>query len=136
VGGLQNTATNLGSSIATALMGAVLISTLSSAFLTGLAENPDVPASVTAQAEVELVSGVPFVSDEDLSKLLEESDLPSATADEILDENTEARVRALQVSFALLALFAVCALPVASRLPTTQAASKQPTSAAGPPPAD
>ena len=33
VGGLQNTATNLGSSIATALMGAVLISALTSTFL-------------------------------------------------------------------------------------------------------
>ena len=50
VGGLQNTATNLGSSIATALMGAVLISALTSTFLSGLADNPDVPRSVTENA--------------------------------------------------------------------------------------
>ena len=134
VGGLQNTATNLGSSIATALMGAVLISALTGTFLSGLAENPDVPESVTESAEVELVAGVPFVSDKDLSVALTEAGVPPDTADEILEENTEARVRALQVSFALLALFALAALPVAGRLPKVQAGSKQPEPAGAPPP--
>ena len=46
VGGLQNTGTNLGASIGTALAGAVLISALTSAFLTGITQNPDVPESV------------------------------------------------------------------------------------------
>ena len=44
----------------------------------------------------------------------------------IVEENTAARVRALQVSFGLLALFAVAALPVAGRLPRTPAVSKRP----------
>ena len=73
VGGLQNTATNLGSSIATALMGAVLISTLTSTFLTGLAENPDVPASVTANAEVELAAGIRSCPTRTSRPLLDES---------------------------------------------------------------
>ena len=134
VGGLQNTATNLGSSIATALMGAVLISALTSIFVSGLADNPDVPASVTENAEVEFAAGVPFVSDKDLSAALEEANVPPATADAIVEENTEARVRALQVSFGLLALFAIAALPVAGRLPLTQASSKQTEPAGAPPP--
>ena len=40
VGGLQNTVTNLGASIGTALAGAVLISALTSSFFTGIAEQP------------------------------------------------------------------------------------------------
>ena len=40
VGGLQNTVTNLGASIGTALAGAVLISALTASFLAGLAEQP------------------------------------------------------------------------------------------------
>ena len=40
VGGLQNTATNLGASMGTALIGSVLIATLSSVALTGVAEQP------------------------------------------------------------------------------------------------
>jgi MFS family permease len=134
VGGLQNTATNLGSSIATALMGAVLISALTTTFVSGLADNPDVPASVTENAEVQFAAGVPFVSDKDLSAALEEANVPPATADAIVEENTEARVRALQVAFGLLALFAIAALPVAGRLPLTQASSKQTEPAGAPPP--
>ena len=136
VGGLQNTATNLGSSIATALTGAVLISALTSTFLSGIADNPDVPQRVSENAEFQLAAGVPFVSDKDLSAALIEADVPKPTADAIVDENAAARVRALQVSFALLALFAVAALPVAGRLPKTQAASTQPALAAAPPPDD
>ncbi len=40
VGGLQNTATNLGASLGTALIGSVLIATLSSVALTGVADSP------------------------------------------------------------------------------------------------
>ena len=39
VGGLQNTLTNLGASIGTALAGAVLISALTTSFLTGIDDN-------------------------------------------------------------------------------------------------
>ncbi len=123
VGGLQNTATNLGSSIATALAGAVLISALTASILSGLEDNTDVPASVIESAPVQLAAGVPFMSDADLEAALEEAQVPQATADAIMEENTEARVRALQVSFGLLALFAVGALLVTGRLPQTQAVS-------------
>ena len=44
VGGLQNTVTNLGISVGTALTGAIVIAALSSSFLTGVQENPAVPA--------------------------------------------------------------------------------------------
>ena len=43
VGGLQNTVTNLGISVGTALTGAIIIAALSSSFLTGVEENPAVP---------------------------------------------------------------------------------------------
>ena len=45
VGGLQNTVTNLGISVGTALTGAIMIAALSSSFLTGVEENPAVPAT-------------------------------------------------------------------------------------------
>ena len=66
VGGLQNTVTNLGASIGTALAGAVLISALTASFLTGIQNNPAVPADLVSQAQVELAGGVPFISDQDL----------------------------------------------------------------------
>ena len=77
VGGLQNTATNLGSSIATALAGAVLISALTASILSGLENNTDVPASVIESAPVQLAAGVPFMSDADLEAALEEANVPA-----------------------------------------------------------
>jgi MFS family permease len=117
VGGLQNTLTNLGASIGTALAGAVLISALTSSFLSGLADNPDVPDSVTAEANVELTSGVPFVSDKELRNALEETDLPPETADAIVEENTDARLDALRASLAILAVITTGAVFAARRLP-------------------
>ncbi len=61
VGGQQNTVTNLGASIGTALAGAMLISALTSSFFTNVADNRDVPDRVVSQAEVQLTSGVPFL---------------------------------------------------------------------------
>jgi MFS family permease len=59
VGGVQNTVTNLGASIGTALAGAVLISALTTSFLTGIHNNPDVPKDLASQAQVELAGGIP-----------------------------------------------------------------------------
>jgi hypothetical protein len=117
VGGLQNTLTNLGASIGTALAGAVLISALSSSVFSGLAANPDVPDSVTATAEVELSSGVPFTSDDDLEEGLAAADVPPATADAIVDENAAARLDALRASLSVLALITAVAIVAARRLP-------------------
>jgi len=117
VGGLQNTLTNLGASVGTALAGAVLISALTSSFLSGLADNPDVPASVSAEANVELTSGVPFVSDKELRTALEETDLPPETADAIVEENIDARLDALRASLAILAVITAGAIIAARRLP-------------------
>ena len=51
VGGLQNTATQFGASLGTALAGSVLVAALTASFLTGIAQNPDVPKEVTLQRE-------------------------------------------------------------------------------------
>jgi hypothetical protein len=56
VGGLQNTGTNLGASIGTALAGSILIGALSTSFIQGIHQNPAVPPSVTAAADVQLAS--------------------------------------------------------------------------------
>jgi MFS family permease len=118
VGGLQNTLTNLGASVGTALAGAILLSTLTTSFFTGVAANPDVPDEVTEQAELELSSGVPFVSDADLEQALADAGVPDATADAIVEENEEARLDGLRAALAVLALLALVAVVTASGIPT------------------
>ena len=121
VGGLQNTATQFGASLGTALAGSILIASLTASFLTGIAENPDVPPEVAAQANVELASGVPFISDADLETALEEAGAIPATTQAVVDENEQARVDGLRAALALLALFAVIALFFTKRIPEHRA---------------
>ena len=118
IGGLQNTLTNLGASIGTALAGAVLISALTASFLTGIADNPAVPDSVVESAEVELAGGIPFVSDADLDDALTSAGVDAATADAIVDENADARLHGLRVSLSVLALIALVGLFTTGRIPT------------------
>ncbi len=118
VGGVQNTVTNLGASIGTALAGAILISVLTSTFLGGLAENPAVPQAITSQAQVELSAGVPFVSDADLAQTLEKAGVPPETAAAVTDVNAKSRVAGLRAALSVLALIALVALGMTRRLPT------------------
>ena len=59
VGGLQNTGTQLGASIGTALAGAVLISALTASLVAGIENNPKVPDRVVNQAQTSLVERRP-----------------------------------------------------------------------------
>ena len=120
VGGLQNTLTNLGASIGTALAGAVLIATLTTSVVTGIQNNPAVPADVKSAAEVQLSGGVPFVSDADLEKSLEEAGVPPDAAKAIEDENATARLQALRSSLSVLAVIALLALLFSIRIPREQ----------------
>lgn len=118
VGGLQNTVTNLGASIGTAFAGAVLISALANSFLVGIETNPDVPSEVVAQAEVQIASGVPFISDVDLDAALRDAGLDADLAESVLDENAVARIDGLRAALGALAILGVLAILATRRLPT------------------
>ena len=92
VGGLQNTATNIGASLGTALAGSILIAILTATLVAGIQQNPAVPDEVGQRADVQLSSGVPFLSDADLEAALEEAGVTGATAAAIIDENAKARL--------------------------------------------
>jgi MFS family permease len=123
VGGLQNTATNLGASIGTALAGSILIAALTSSFLTGVQQNPAVPDSVKAQANVELAGGVPFISDADLQAALDQAGVSGETATAALEANRQARLDGLRAALVVLAGVALLALYSARRIPTQQPGS-------------
>lgn len=118
VGGIQNTMTNLGASIGTALAGSILIAGLTTSFMTGIADNAAVPDTVSQQAEVELSGGIPFISDAQLDDVLSAADVPDDVAAAVVDENTDARIAGLRLSLVALALITVLALYFTRMLPT------------------
>jgi Major Facilitator Superfamily len=133
VGGLQNTASQFGASLGTALAGSVLIAALTTSFLSGISANPEVPPEVADQANVELASGVPFISDADLGSALQEAQVDEQTADAVLDSYGEARVDGLRTALALLAIFAVIALFFTRRVPDAQPGSAAAVEGRAPP---
>ena len=123
VGGLQNTATNLGASLGTALAGSVLIASLTATLLSGIEQNPAVPQSVSDRADVQLASGVPFLSDADLESALDEAGVPRKASSAIVDENSKARLSALRGALAVIAIVAALALFFSNGIPTRQPGS-------------
>ncbi|WP_223164130.1 MFS transporter [Nocardioides mesophilus] len=124
VGGLQNTVSFLGASIGTALAGAVLISGLTSSFLTGIQENPAIPQNLSSQAQVDLAGGAPFIPDDQLEAALENAGVTGKTAQAVMDENEEARLDGLRASLSVLALLALLAMFFTNHLPTRQPGAK------------
>jgi MFS family permease len=120
VGGVQNTGTQLGASIGTALAGAILISALTAAFFSGIQNNPAIPDNLAVNAQTQLATGVPFVSDKDLQKALDDAGVPKETANAVVDENTEARIAGLRSALAVLALISLLALLFTRGIPTVQ----------------
>lgn len=120
VGGIQNTATNLGASLGTALAGALLIATLSTSFASNIENSDAIPSRVKSQAQVELAGGVPFISDADLEQALDDAHVNTRTANATVDAYQEARITGLQGALAILALMTVIALFFTNRVPTTQ----------------
>jgi Major Facilitator Superfamily len=120
VGGVQNTVTNLGASIGTALSGAILIAVLTTTFLGSVASNHAIPKELAAKANVELSAGIPFVSDADLNAALQQADIPPATAEAVVHENAQSRINGLRAALAVLGLVALVAVALTRRLPTVQ----------------
>jgi hypothetical protein len=120
VGGIQNTMTNLGASLGTALAGSLLIASLTSAFLVNISQSDAIPDDVKQQAQVELAGGVPFVSDADLEAALEEAGAEPAASDAALAAYADARLAGLTAALAILAVLAVVALFLAQAIPRRQ----------------
>ena len=122
VGGLQNTITNLGISVGTALTGAIVIAALTTSFLTGVQQNPAVPHSVKSKATTELSGGVPFISDAELEAQLKNAHVTPQATEAIVEENETARLDGLRTALSVLAILALVALPLSGRIPDRQPA--------------
>ena len=120
VGGLQNTATNLGASLGTALAGSMLLTILTASLIANIRDNPQVPPEVAQQASVQLAAGVPFLSDTQAKSALDKAGVPADVTTAALDANAQARTDGLDAALAVLALVAVVSLLFTGRIPETQ----------------
>jgi MFS family permease len=124
-GGLQGTAQNLGASLGTALIGAILLGSLASGFVTRISENTalseDVRTAVTAAANEH---GVGLISASDAEVLLVEAGVPADEAAIIAAEYREAELDGLRIALLAVAIIAVLSFWFTRRLPAGVLASE------------
>ena len=125
VGGLQNTATNLGASMGTALIGSVLIATLSTAALTGVAESPDDPATRSRpRSPPSWSAGCRSSPTRSSQTALADAGVPPGRRGRHRRDQRRRPAEALQVAFALVGLVAIGALFITGRIPTVPPGSR------------
>lgn len=117
-GGVQNTAQQLGSSLGTALLGAVLISGLIAAFSDNVAADPRVPAEVKEQVEVTLGGGVSFIPSDEVRAGASEAGADPATVDLLVEAYEDAQLDALRIAFLFAGLLVLASFWVTRDLPT------------------
>ena len=110
VGGVQNTVTNLGASIGTALSGAILIAVLTTTFLGSVASNPAIPKDLASKSAGRIVGRHPLRERRRSQAALQKADVPPAAADAVVDENAQSRINGLRAALAVLALIALARL--------------------------
>ena len=120
VGGLQNTVTNLGASIGTALAGAVLISALTDVVLHGNSGQPRDSRGGVLEGSGRTGRGHPVHRRCRPGARSDAAGVPGATAEAIVEENAQARLDGLRAALSVLALFALAALPISRSIPTRQ----------------
>jgi EmrB/QacA subfamily drug resistance transporter len=118
VGGLQYTAQQLGASVGTALIGAVLITGLIGAFSRNVDEDPKVSSSVESQVGVALEGSVSFVTSEQVRASAEESGVDAATTDAVVSNYEDAQLQALKTALLVAGFIVLAAFLPARGLPS------------------
>ena len=119
VGGIQNTMTNLGASLGTALAGSFLFAALATSFASNIQQSSAIPDRVKDEASLKIASGVPFISDADLEAALDDAGVDQQTSEAALEAYTDARIDGLRSALAILAVLVVVALFLAQAIPRT-----------------
>jgi len=116
-GGIQNTAQQLGSSLGTALLGAIVITGLVTAFSSNVESDPTISKQVNDQVQVRLSAGGSFVASEEVRESAAEAGIDPATADSLVESYEDAQLTALKTAFLFAAFLVVVSFWFTRRLP-------------------
>jgi hypothetical protein len=128
-GGLQGTAQNLGSSLGTALVGAVLLSALATGFTNKVADNPAIPPDARQTITANAQEGIDIVPVSDVEKAAADAGLTSDQAQAVATDYGDAQIEALRLALGAVAACALLSLWFTRRLPTHSLTQQDATAA-------
>jgi MFS family permease len=131
-GGLQGTAQNLGSSLGTAIIGAVLLGALATGFSERITANPAIPQAARETIVANAQEGIDIVPVAAVEQAAVDGGLTPDQARAAADDYGDAQLDALRLSLGAVALAALLSLWLTRRLPTKSLAETDlgPTEAA------
>jgi EmrB/QacA subfamily drug resistance transporter len=116
-GGLQNTAQQLGSSLGTALLGAIVITGLISVFTANVSSDPRIADEVEQKVNTRLSAGGSFVTSEQVETVAKEEGIDSGTIEALVADYEDAQLTALKTAFLVAALLVLASFFSTRRLP-------------------
>lgn len=116
-GGLQGTAQNLGASLGTAIIGAVLLASLATGFGERVVDNPDIPPAARQTIVANTEQGIDIVPVAAVEQAALDGGLTADQASAVAADYGEAQLEALRLSLGAVALAALLSLWVTRRLP-------------------
>lgn len=116
-GGLQYTAQQLGSSLGTALIGAIVITGLAAAFSAKVTANPQISQATQDQVSVRLEGDLSFVDANSVEQAARAAGLSSAETTAIVDSYSDAQLEALKVGLLACGFVVLASLLATRNLP-------------------
>ena len=125
-GGLQFTGQQLGSSLGVALLGAIVLSGLTSAFVSNISSDERISSAVSEQVGVAVGSGIDFVSADQIGAAAQEAGLDEPTTEALVDDYESAQLQALKTGLLAAAFLALLSLAFTRDLPHVQQSKRAP----------
>ena len=113
-----------------ALLGAIVLSGLTSTFLTNISEDERISSAVSEQVGVAVGSGIDFVSADQIQDAAQEAGLDDATTEALVDDYESAQLQALKTGLLAAAFLALLSLAFTKDLPHEVPTAVQEDSAA------
>ncbi len=132
-GGLQYTAQQLGSSLGTALIGAIVISGLATAFTANVGDDPRISQSVRQEVSVRLEGELSFVSAASVEQAAQEEGVSPAETEAIVEGYSDAQLQALELGLLACGFIVLASLLATRDLPRRRLGEDTPAPLAEPP---
>jgi EmrB/QacA subfamily drug resistance transporter len=116
-GGLQFTGQQLGSSLGVALLGAIVLSGLTTAFVNNVSADERISSEVSDQVGVAVGSGIDFVSSDQIGAAAREAGLDDATTEALVEDYETAQIQSLKAGLLAAAFLALLSLATTRQLP-------------------
>jgi EmrB/QacA subfamily drug resistance transporter len=116
-GGLQYTGQQLGSSLGVALIGAIVLTGLTSVFVTEIQGDERISSEVASQVSVAVEPGIDFVSSEQVAAAAQKAGLDEATTAALVEDYQAAQIHSLKAGLLVAALLALASLAFTKDLP-------------------